>query len=142
MIGGRLLSDALDAIAGSALKPELQDDSLACYAAKLVKSEARIDWQQPADVLVRKIRAFNPWPMANTLYAGQVLRILSARVMAEPSADSPGTVTGISNEGIIVATAEGSLLITQLQKAGSKPMATKDFLNGSKITVGDCVGEA
>jgi len=142
VIGGRLLSDALDAIAGSALKPELQDDSLACYAAKLVKSEARIDWQQPADVLVRKIRAFNPWPMANTLYAGQVLRILSAKVLAEPSADSPGTVTGISNEGIIVATAEGSLLITQLQKAGSKPMATKDFLNGSKITVGDCVGEA
>jgi len=142
MIGGRLLSDALDAIAGSALKPEIQDDSLACYAAKLVKSEARIDWKEPAELLARKVRAFNPWPMANTLYAGQVLRVLSAAGLAQSPSEAPGTVVDISNEGINVATGEGMLQITQLQKAGSKPMATKDFLNGSKIKVGDCVGDS
>ncbi len=142
MIGGRLLSDALDAIADSALKPEIQDESQASYAAKLVKSEARVDWQEPAEVLARKVRAFNPWPMANTKYADQVIRILSATVLAQSSSDTPGTVIEISSEGICIAAGEGCLLITKLQKAGSKPMAAKDFLNGSKIKVGDCVGEA
>ncbi|MBX2868345.1 MAG: methionyl-tRNA formyltransferase [Acidiferrobacterales bacterium] len=140
VLGGRLLSDALDSIAAKTLIAEQQNEDEASYADKLVKSEARIDWSEPAIVIERKVRAFNPWPMANTLLGDQVLRVLTARNVGQHHENPPGSIVQVNANSLVVATAEGGLEISRVQKAGSRPMAVKDYLNGAKLTVGDRFG--
>ena len=141
LIGGRLLSDALDAIAAGKLTPERQNEAEACYASKLAKSEAIIDWSEPASAIARKVRAFNPWPMTNTLSGDQVLRVLTAIPCSIPNQHPPGFIVEVNTDNIVVATGEGGLEITRVQKAGSKPMDVKDYLNGARLAVGDRLGQ-
>ncbi len=121
----------LEALADpDALIPEPQDDSKATYADKLHKEEARIDWTQPAAAIDRQIRAFNPWPVAQTTIDGQPLRIWTAEPLDTPANDAPGTVTRISRDGIDVATGEGTLRLTDVQPPGARAMSIADLLNG------------
>ncbi len=99
------------------------------YAHKLSKAEAQIDWQQPAEVIERSIRAFNPWPVAWAEIAGQRLRIFAARATAETTDHSVGEIISISESGIRIACGQGQLEITQLQKPGGKPISAKDYFN-------------
>lgn len=114
------------------LKPEVQDDNLACYAHKLSKEEALIDWTQPADVLDRRIRAFNPFPMAFCLQGKDRIRVLNAEITANASSpQAPGTLSAVSADGLVVACGEGTqLLLTQIQLPGKKPMRVADIING------------
>lgn len=120
-----------------------QDDSVATYARKLSKQEAVIDWQSPAEELDRQIRAFNPWPVAQTSIHGQILRIWQAQPVAEKAAASPGTVIRANNQGIDIACGQGVLRLTRLQAAGSKPMDVAAFLNGRPdwLTPGALLGD-
>ena len=137
LCGGRLLSDSLDAIREQTLLPQRQNDDDACYAAKLEKAEADIDWSGSAEDIERKIRAFNPWPMAATRYGDQVLRLHQARLNEiDGSVGQPGEVLRIESNGIHVATGNGVLVITRLQKAGGKPMDVRAFINGSPLQIG------
>ena len=119
-----------------------QDDSQSCYADKLQKQEAQIDWQQPVTRIRRQINAFNPWPVAQTLWQGETFRIWQATESDSPlSADAnPGQVVAVSKQGIDIACAEGVLRITQLQLPGKKAMAVADFLNANRIEVGEQLG--
>ncbi len=112
------------------LVPEPQDEAQATYAEKLRKEEAAIDWSKPATEIDRQIRAFNPWPVAQTRLDGGVLRIWAAEPLDEPAADAPGTVTAVSRDGIDVATGEGSLRLLRLQPANARAMSVQDLLNG------------
>ena len=113
---------------------EPQIDSQATQAKKLEKSEARLDWTQPADLLQRKILAFNPWPVADTRVDEQQLRIYRAVARSSAITDSsPGTVISESAEGIEIATGQGSLLITELQWPGGRVMNSSEFLNGRSL---------
>ncbi len=126
-LGAEALMQALPAIADGRVPGQAQDDSLASYARKLSKEEATMDWTRPAAELERQVRAFNPWPVAQTLYAGQVMRIWSARVMA---GDGPsGTVLAAGRNGIDVACADALLRIERLQMPGKRAMDVADFLN-------------
>lgn len=124
-LGAELLLQVLAEL--PALRPLPQDDARATYAAKLTRSEAQLDWQRPAAELARAVRAFNPWPMAWTVYAGKPLRILKAVVRDIPVAAAPGSVLTADHEGIEIATGRGVLRIIELQPAGGRAMSAADF---------------
>ena len=142
-MGADLLLQVLARMQDNTLKPEPQDDSQACYAQKLKKQEALINWQQDAEQIERQIRAFNPWPVAHSLYQGKMLRIWQAHVcntnvlvddtMSTNSAE-PGQVIVSNHDGIAVACGTGFLCITQLQLAGKKQVSAAQFSNGRVLT--------
>ena len=127
------LLEVLNGLATQQFKPEKQDESLANYAEKLTKEEAKLDWTLSAAQLERNIRAFNPAPIAyltvNVNGGEERVKIYQAQVLAHQE-KTAGTVLNVSKNGIEIATAEGVLNITQLQPSGKKPMSVQDFLNG------------
>jgi methionyl-tRNA formyltransferase len=133
-LGARALIEALPGILDGTSRPEPQDDSHAIYAHKLDKAEAAIDWGEPAAAIERRVRAFDPWPVASTRLDGEVLRIWSARATAGDAAGaSPGEVLATTRAGIEVATGCGRLRITRLQPPGKRTMDAQDFLNARRL---------
>jgi methionyl-tRNA formyltransferase len=133
-LGAAALLEALDGLAAGTLKPRAQPAEGVSYAPKIEKSEAPIDWSVSAIHLDRKIRAFNPWPVAETRFAGESLRVLQARI-AEPigAHDAPGTLLGIADDGLRVACGEGVLAVRELQRAGKRPVSARDFANAVRL---------
>lgn len=127
------LLEVLDNLESGKYAPEKQDESLANYAEKLSKDEAKLDWQLSAAQLERNIRAFNPAPVAylnlNVNGTEERLKVYQAEVLPH-QAKPAGTVLAVEKNGIQIATADGVLKLTQLQPAGKKPMSVQDFLNG------------
>ncbi len=132
-LGSRALLEVLPALAAGTIIAEAQDDSRANYAHKLEKQESFIDWTQPAEQIHRQIRAFNPWPVAQTDYQGKVMRIWEASVLPTGPAGQPGTMHASAKKGIDVATGQGGVRILQLQLPGKRAMAAADFLNAHTL---------
>ena len=143
-LGARLMVQALANPA--ALTPRLQSDQGVCYAHKIDKAEATIDWQQSADQIARKVRAFDPFPGASTRLAGEALKIWGAQALAHSegagNADiqlRPGLILGSDPHGLLVATGAGTCLrITHLQRPGGKRLAVADYLKGHAVAPGQC----
>ena len=133
-LGAAALLEALDGLAAGTLKARAQPVDGVSYAPKIEKSESPLDWSVSAVHLDRKIRAFNPWPVAETRFAGESLRVLRARI-AEPvgSHDAPGTLLGIAEDGLRVACGEGVLAVRELQRAGKRPVSARDFANAVRL---------
>ncbi|WP_241613506.1 methionyl-tRNA formyltransferase [Rosenbergiella epipactidis] len=128
-LGPQALLDSLHQLSQNTLVPEKQDDSLATYAHKLSKEEARIDWNLPAITLERCIRAFNPWPFSYFVISDQNIKVWRASAIASDEKFIPGTIISAAKSGIQVATGEGILNLEIMQPAGKKPMSTQDLLN-------------
>jgi len=129
-LGARALVECLTPLAAGTLVPEVQDGSQACYAHKLEKQEAQIDWSQPAELIVRCVRGFNPWPVAYTRLGDDNLRVWAATAdLHEPEAAVPGTIVESSADTVRVATGKGSVLLTELQLPGGKPQPIKTLMN-------------
>ena len=116
---------------GELAQPVAQDDTQAIYAKKLSKAEAELDWNQAAEVLQRRVRAFNPWPVAWCELGGQRLRIWQAEVVDNIPGCSPGQLAA-DRQFLIVGTAEKSLKILEIQRAGGQRMNAEQFLNAHK----------
>lgn len=134
-LGAELLVKTLPSIANGTATPIKQDNSLACYAKKLTKQEAEIDWSLPAKTLLNLIRAFNSWPVAFTHINGDRIRVWSA-VQSEQTAASAdkqiGVVLSADKTGIHVKTGEGVLKLTELQWPGGKRLCTSELLNAKR----------
>lgn len=130
-LGAAAIVDLLPALETCAA--EQQDLALATYAAKIGKADARVDWQQSAAAIARRIRAFNPAPGAWTEWQGQPLKLWRAEVT--PGHAAPGTVLA-AGDGLRVACADAALDILELQPAGSKRMTAAAFLAGHPIAAG------
>ena len=133
VIGAEALLSALPGIADGSLSPQLQDDGCATYARKIEKSEGLIDWHAPAVEIDRKIRAFNPWPVAYTRHGGDVLRVWESEPLPGTAAGAPGTVFNASRDGIDVVTGNGLLRLVRLQPPGKRAMSAGDFLNARSL---------
>ena len=135
-LGPDALLDALDRIARGAAQAEVQDDALATYAHKIHKDEAQIDWQQPADVIERRIRAFHPVPVCWTTVGDERLRIWSAVPDAQASPLPPGSVVDADGDGIRVTTGSTDLLLTEIQLPGKNRMPTAEVLKSRAALFG------
>jgi methionyl-tRNA formyltransferase len=131
--GAAALLKVLEQIEKNTLTPEPQDEGLSCYAQKLSKEEAEIDWNQAAEQIDLQIRAFNPWPVAFTLLNGKPLRLFMSKLTDMQSKEAPGTVIDESAEGICITTGKGVVAISRLQLPGKKAMDVRDFLNGQSL---------
>ncbi len=111
------------------LKPQTQDEALVTYAHKLEKAEAQLDWNQSAIALERQVRAFNPWPVAQTELREVKLRVWDAKALEESTEQAPGTLLRGHKQGLEVATGEGVLRLLQVQQASKRVLPVADFLN-------------
>ena len=134
VLGAEALMEALPGILDASLVPQVQDDSMSTYAEKLRKEEAMVDWDRPAAEIDRMIRAFDPWPVAQTALAGSTLRLWGSELPRTDSTDAPpGSVLSTGKTGIDVATGAGILRITRIQAAGKRPMTAAEFLNARDL---------
>lgn len=129
-LGSRAVVEAVSRLAAGELRGQVQDDSLATYAHKLNKDEARLDWSRPAVELERLVRAFNPWPLCHSTLNGETLKIHAAQ-LGEGSGQ-PGSILAADKSGLTVACGEGALRLTRLQLPGGKPLAFADLYNSRR----------
>ena len=127
-LGPPALLTTLQKISESTVIAEEQQDSLSNYAPKITKAEALLDWYLPAQVLDRKIRAFNPFPVAYTTLENERIRIWQAELSTNNTNATPGTILDTTSKGIRVSTHDGSLLITELQLPGKKRLPVEEVL--------------
>jgi methionyl-tRNA formyltransferase len=123
-LGGRLIVQALAQL--DTLRPEPQPDAGVSYAAKIDKAEARIDWSQPAEVIERKLRAFDPQPGCHFEWQGHSVKLWRAAVVGGTNAP-PGTITATKDQ-LLIACGQGALQVTELQWPGGRRMAASSFL--------------
>ena len=132
-LGAQVLADGLGLLRAG-FKPSAQPQPVegVTYANKLDKAEAKLDWTQPAQALANKVRAFNPWPVAEAQLLDERLRIHGALALDESHDASPGEILRMSKDGIDVACGKGVLRIRTLQREGGKPITAADFLNARR----------
>ena len=132
-IGARSIVRALRELAAGSLKPVKQDNEAACYAAKLQKSEAAIDWRQDAVQIERMVRAFYP---ATARFKDNALKIWQTKLCIGSSGE-PGEVLSVDKSGIVVACGKDALRLVMLQRPGGKAQPAVQFLQAMPIQVGD-----
>lgn len=134
LLGASSLLEAIELIQQNKIKAIPQNNKRACYAHKLNKQEAFINWQQSAAAIERQIRAFNSWPVAQSYFENKVIRLWQAKIqMPLPNTgvnSKPGEIVAVNKDSIIVACAQGYLAITEIQLAGAKRMTVQALLNG------------
>ena len=141
-LGAEAVLSTLVKISDGTVTGEEQDDALSCYASKIEKKEALIDWDKPAVEIRRLVSAFNPWPVAYTLLPdGQRLRIWQAVAIPGDSGSAPGTVVEANKAGIDIATGDGLLRLLQVQLPGGRQVSSADFLNAFALKVSAQLGE-
>ena len=138
VLGGQMVVQALAQAAAGVLHPTPQPAEGVTYAHKIDKAEAAVDWSQPAAVVSQRIRAFNPFPGATGVLAGEVLKLWCCEIHSalRPSDVRQGTILSANADGIDVACGDGVLRITTLQRPGGKRLAVADFLRGFDVAPG------
>ncbi len=144
-LGARLLCETLPDLAAGRITPRVQPEHGATYAAKLQKAEARIDWRHSAHEIALQVRAFNPWPVADTLLGGAQLRVWDAAAIDAPTKTAappqPGVILGLIDGALQVACGVGVLAIRQLQPAGRRVMSAQELLNSSASGASSLIGQ-
>jgi methionyl-tRNA formyltransferase len=132
-LGAELIGETLDALIQGRAR-ELPQPSLGItYAQKITKAEALIDWRDDAVQVWRRVRAFNPSPIAETRLNGAQVRIWEAKISATTPRAVPGAVLGATSDGIDVACGNGVLRVLRLQLAGRKPLMAGEFIKAQRL---------
>ena len=135
-IGADCIVEALRLFQEGRLAPAKQDGAAATYAAKLLKSEAQIDWRQDARQIERAVRAFNPFPVCHADFNGMTVKIWQAGLCADEHG-MPGKVLAVDKQGITVACGKGALRLEMLQRPGGKAQPAAQFLQAVPVKAGD-----
>ncbi|GAB1255521.1 methionyl-tRNA formyltransferase [Aurantivibrio plasticivorans] len=138
-LGSDSINNVLDELAAGKLIPEPQDNAQANYAEKISKAEADINWQLTAEDIARKVRAFNPFPIAFTHSNNERIKIHKATALETSNTKAPGTILEITPKGLLVSCSENALLLEEIQLPGKKAMTPHAILlgNQSRFNVGD-----
>jgi methionyl-tRNA formyltransferase len=131
-LGAKALLETLTLIQSNTLNPIPQNNAQATLAPKIEKEQAAIIWNESAITISRKIRAYNPWPIAYTSLDQQILRIWQCEVLPQTTKEIPGKIINIEKNGIDVATGDGVLRLLKVQLPGGKALAVSDMLNARK----------
>jgi methionyl-tRNA formyltransferase len=134
-MGADCILEALRLLGENRLTPVRQDDGAACYAAKLLKSEARIDWRQDAREIERAIRAYNPYPVSQARLNGTVIKVWQATLVPGVR-DEPGKVIEAGKRGITVACGKDALRLEKLQRPGGTAQSAAQFLQAIPVEAG------
>jgi methionyl-tRNA formyltransferase len=138
VLGAAALMEALEDYSAGVLAPIPQPAEGVTYAAKIEKSEGLLDWRRHAVELDRQIRAFNPWPMAETRLEGEQLRVFAASPIEDAGSQEigtePGTITSVGAGGVVIQCGRGRLSLQQLQRPGRRAVPAADFIRGIELT--------
>jgi methionyl-tRNA formyltransferase len=135
-LGAEAIVETLHLLEQGKLTGEPQDDTHATYADKLVKTEARINWHDSAEQIERMVRAFIPFPVAQTLFNDIPIKIWQASISSELNGE-PGKVLSIGKSGIVVACGQGALCLEILQRQNGKALPAAQFVQGFALRSGD-----
>lgn len=127
-LGARGLVEVIERIAAGAAHAEAQDAVTATYAHKIEKAEARIDWHLAAEDIARRVRAFNPWPIAESRWQGEQLRIWAAHAVEREVAAAPGAVIESASAPLAIACGINALALDVVQLAGRRAISAQKFL--------------
>ena len=136
VLGGRLIVEALELGVCGGFKPVKQPEAGVTYAHKIEKHEAAIDWSVPAELIARRVRAFDPFPGASTQLEGETLKLWSATPDVRAPDLPAGTVAAVEAASFLVVCGSGSLRVTAVQRPGGKRLAVADFLRGFDLKPG------
>lgn len=143
VVGSDLLAETLPKLLAGEITPIPQKDEEATFAPNLKRSDEKIDWSTSGEEVYNKIRGLNPWPVAFTLYQGNVMKVWAGKKVTKTIDAAPGTIVEITNQGPIVATGNDTYIqLTEVQPAGKKKMDIGQFLRGagSKMQVNEILG--
>ena len=139
-LGGRMIVDALNQAEGGALRAVAQPEEGVTYAHKVEKAEAQVHWAQSADAIVRRIRAFDPFPGASSTLDNEAIKLWAGQARDESPSEAPGTVLSVGPTGIAVAANGSIVVVSELQRAGGKRLPVADFLRGFDVKPGQVFG--
>jgi methionyl-tRNA formyltransferase len=140
VMGADLMVETIKQLEKGELKPEKQNDAESCYAPMISKETAKIDWTKPAREIINLICGMNSWPVAHTLYMGELMKIYMARI-GKTSGSACGQIISADENGIEVVCGDGkTVIVTDVQFKGSRQMKVRDWLNGHKIEIGEILG--
>ena len=137
-IGAHALMDAIAQLHAGTLRAQPQHEEDMTLAPMIAKENGRVDWTQPAAVIARMVRAFNPWPSTFTSLDGKLLKVHRAHV-GTAAAGAPGSVVRAQAD-LAVATGEGAIILDELQLEGRKRLSAAEFVRGGAIKVGTVLG--
>ena len=149
LIGAQLMAGTLPKYLSGAIAPQPQPEEGATYSPRIDKADAQIDWRKPAAEIERMVRAYTPWPGAQTMWNGQLVKVLKAGVSPTGAlrrdqgsglGDQAGLVVKLDDGSIGVVTGEGMLILKEIQLAGRKAMKAEDFVRGQPKFVGAMLG--
>ena len=139
-LGAEVLKETLEKLVQEGLTPYKQEESEASYAPPLKKEEGLIDWKKPAETIYNHIRGMNPWPGAFTYLEGKILKVFYAKHVISETLCEPGKVVKTSDEGIVVSTVEGHVLLTEIQLENHRRMSAALFLRGHPLPLDTRLG--
>ena len=134
LLGAETMAETLDLLMADKLQPEKQDDSLSCYAPMLKKELGEINWNATTATIINLVRGITPWPGAYTKVDGKVVKI--HKVRAGSGTGAPGEILQTGKTGIEAASADGSIIIEELQLEGKKRLPAGEFLAGCRLNPG------
>jgi len=149
LIGAQLMAGTLPKYLSGAIAPQPQPEEGATYSPRIDKADAQIDWRKPAAEIERMVRAYTPWPGAQTMWNGQLVKVLKAEISPTGAlrrdqgsglGDQAGLVVKLDDGSIGVVTGEGMLILKEIQLAGRKAMKAEDFVRGQPKFVGAMLG--
>jgi len=149
LIGAQLMAGTLPKYLSGAIAPQPQPEEGATYSPRIDKADAQIDWRKPAAEIERMVRAYTPWPGAQTMWNGQLVKVLKAEISPTGAlrrdqgsglGDQAGLVVKLDDGSIGVVTGEGMLVLKEIQLAGRKAMKAEDFVRGQPKFVGAVLG--